>query len=189
MNNLGLCGVHRTGKTTLAIALSLKLGIPFVPIDASGVFLRLHLSPSQPMDIRTRLAVQQEILKQAESIWFKADQSFICDRTPLDMAAYLLADVTSGGLAQDIQDEIMSYVGQCFQVTKKYFDKLVIIPPAIPFIPSEFKAAINEPLIFGLHYQILGMLSCLGVNYQKLPNECMTVVDRVNFVSGYWKQK
>jgi hypothetical protein len=105
------------------------------------------------------------------------------------MAAYLLSDVTTGELDQDIQDEIMSYVGQCFRVTKKYFGKLVIIPPAIPFVPSEFKAAINSPLIFGLHYQILGILSCLGVNYQRLPNECITVIDRVEFVSGYWRQK
>ena len=31
--NIGLCGAHRTGKTTLAIALQESLNMPFVPVN------------------------------------------------------------------------------------------------------------------------------------------------------------
>jgi hypothetical protein len=189
LTNLGICGAHRTGKTTLAIALSQKLGIPFVSIDASSVFLQHGYHPSQSFDVRTRLFLQEKILEQAESIWFEVDESsFICDRTPIDMAAYMLTDVSNSELDQHTQDEIMSYLGECFRITKQYFDKLVLVPPAIPFIPAHDKAAINEPLIFKLHYGISGMLSALDVDYRKLPNDCIELSDRVEFVEKFWRE-
>ena len=189
MTSLGLCGAHRTGKTTLAIALSQTLNIPFIRIDSSSIFLQYKLHPSDKMDIRNRLFIQQKILEQAESIWFEVDESsFISDRTPIDMAAYLLADVGNGELDQHTQDEIMSYLGECFRVTKLYFNKLVLIPPAIPFVPSDYKAANNEPLIFKLHYSISGMLSALDVPYQKLPSDCLELGDRIKFVERVWNE-
>lgn len=189
MTNIGLCGAHRTGKTTLAIAFSTKTGIPFIPIDAGSVFKKHNLHPSKNMDLRTRISVQQEILEIAEKIWMGNSSIFITDRTPLDMAAYLLADIGNGEIDEHTQDEIMSYIGECFRVTKRYFNQLVLIPPAIPFIPSDYKAANNEPLIFSLHYTILGMLSALGVPYEKLPNDCLELGDRVSFVESFWRQK
>lgn len=189
MTKLGICGAHRTGKTTLAIALSEKLNIPFIPIGTSEIFAKYKLDPAKPMEFMTRLSIQQEILAHAERIWFEVDEpSFICDRTPLDMAAYLLADIGNGEIDNWTSDEVMSYMGQCFQATKKYFDKLVLVPPAIPFIPCDGKAAINEPLIFKLHYQISGMLSALGVDYQMMPNDCIKISDRVDFVERFWRQ-
>jgi len=186
---LGICGAHRTGKTTLAIALSHKLGIPFIPIDASSVFLQHGYHPSQSFGVSARLFLQQKILEKAESIWFEVDEpSFICDRTPIDMAAYMLTDVSNSELDQHTQDEIMSYLGECFRVAKRYFGKIVLVPPAIPFIPAHDKAAINEPLIFKLHYEISGMLSALDVDYRKLPNDCIELSDRVEFVEKFWRE-
>lgn len=187
-SKLGLCGCHRSGKTTLAIALSEKLGIPYIPINTSEVFLQYSVHPSDTIDVHKRLFLQQKVLEKAVNIWSETKEPFICDRTPMDMMAYMFADVTNGRLDQITQDDIMGYLGQCFKITKQYFDKLVLIPPAIPFIHSEYKAADNEPLRFELHYTISGMLDALGMTYQKLPDECLDISDRVNFVEGYWRQ-
>ena len=46
MKNIGLCGAHRTGKTTLAIALQESLNMPFVPINTIEVFERFHIQNS-----------------------------------------------------------------------------------------------------------------------------------------------
>ena len=184
--NLGLCGAHGTGKTTLAKALEQKLGIPYIPIDASNVFLQHGFHPSDKLDIRTRLFLQQKILEKSENIWFDVDEpSFICDRTPLDMAAYMLADVGNGELDERTQSEIMDYLQDCFNVTIQYFGKIVLIPPAIPFVEREYKAAINQPLIFKLHTQLLGMLNYLNLPYKELPKDCLDLGDRVKFVDDY----
>jgi hypothetical protein len=187
--NIGLCGAHGTGKTTLAIALSQSLGIPYVSIDASSVFLQHGFHPSDKFDIRARLFLQQKILENAESIWFDVDEpSFICDRTPLDMAAYLLADVGNGELDQRTQDEIMDYLQDCFNVTIQCFDKIVLTPPAIPFVEREYKAAINQPLIFKLHTQLLGLLTYLDLPYKELPKDCLELSDRVQFVEDFMEE-
>lgn len=189
MSNLGLCGAHGTGKTTLAIASSQKLNIPYISIGASDVFLQHGFHPSDKLDIRTRLFLQQKILDKAEGIWFDVDESsFICDRTPLDMAAYLLADVSNGELDQRTQDEIVDYLADCFSITKKYFKKIVLIPPMIHPIPREYKAALNKPLIQSLHCTLIGLLSDWELSHQMLPKICVSVSDRVDFVSGYWRQ-
>jgi hypothetical protein len=195
MANIGLCGAHGTGKTTLAIALSQKLGIPDIPIDASNVFLEHKFHPSDKLDIRTRLFLQQKILAKAVDIWFDVDEpSFICDRTPLDMAAYMLADVGNGELDthkhthKHTQSEVMDYLQDCFNVTARYFGKIVLIPPAIPFVEREYKAAINQPLIFKLHTQLLGMLNYLDLPYRVMPKDCLDLDDRVQFVEDYLKE-
>ena len=187
--NLGLCGAHGTGKTTLAKALEQKLGIPYIPIDASEVFTDHGFHPSDKLDIRTRLFLQQKILAKAEDIWFEVDEpSFICDRTTLDMAAYLLADVGNGELDKHTQSEVMDYLQDCFNVTARYFGKIVLIPPAIPFVEREYKAAINQPLIFKLHALLLGMLNTLDVSYKVLPQDCLEISDRVQFVEDFMRE-
>jgi predicted ATPase len=186
MTNLGFCGAHGTGKTTLAKALEQKLGIPYIPIDASSVFLEHNFHPSDKLDIRTRLFLQQKILAKAEDIWFEVDEpSFICDRTPLDMAAYLLADIGNGELDKHTQAEVMDYLQDCFNKAIQYFGKIVLSPPAIPFVEREYKAAINQPLIFKLHTQLLGMLNYLDLPYKELPKDCLDLGDRVQFVEDY----
>jgi hypothetical protein len=189
MANLGLCGAHGTGKTTLAIALEHKLGIPYIPIDASSVFLRHGFHPSDKLDILIRLRLQEEILDKAGNIWFDIDEpSFICDRTPLDMVAYLLADIGNGELSERMQSRVMDYLQTCINVTIKYFDKIVLIPPAIPFVEREYKAAINQPLIFKLHTQLLGMLGYLDLPYKVMPKDCLDLCDRVQFVDDYLEE-
>jgi len=135
------------------------------------------------------LFLQQKILAKAVDIWFDVDEpSFICDRTPLDMAAYLLADIDNGELDKHTQSEVMDYLQNCFNVTIKYFDKIVLIPPAIPFVDRCYKAAINQPLIFKLHTQLLGMLNHLNLPYKELHRDCLDLGDRVKFVEDYLEE-
>ena len=187
--NIAFCGAHGTGKTTLAIALEQKLGIPYIPIDASDVFLQYGFHPSDKLDIRNRLFVQQKILEKAERIWFDVDEpSFICDRSPLDLAAYLLADIGNGELDQRTQDEIDDYLADCFLITKRYFKKIVLIPPVIRTIPREYKGASNKPLIQALHCTLIGLLSDWDLPHKILPKACVSVSDRVQFVEDYLRE-
>gem|GEM_PF-320076 len=164
MNNIGLCGAHRTGKTTLAIALSKKINMPFAEIGTSKLFGDRNLDPAKPMDFRTRLHIQRIILNHAETIWFEMDESFICDRTPIDMAAYTLAEVQGNTLNKEIEWELQDYLRDCQEVTERYFGYLFLIPPAIPIIDAIGKASPSRGYIEHIHTLCLGLFHQSHVN-------------------------
>jgi len=155
--NLGLCGAHRTGKTTLAIALSSSLNIPFVRTTTSQVFAQLGLDPADPMDFQTRLFVQNHVLDAAQQVWQNSATPFISDRTPIDMIAYTLGDIQ--GKTEVDFDLLNKYIDRCFASTKQFFQNLVIIQPGIPLIYEEGKAALNAAYIEHINILVIGLCS------------------------------
>ncbi|HAM51072.1 MAG TPA: AAA family ATPase [Nitrospiraceae bacterium] len=153
--NLGLCGSHRTGKTTLAEAISQRMGIPFVKTGTSEVFRQHGLDPSNPLDFEKRLWIQHKILNAAERVWQSEEKPFVTDRTPLDMAAYTLADIR--GSTEVNFAELEGYLSRCFDVTNKIFKLLVLVQPGIPLVYEEGKAALNESYLEHLNFLILGL--------------------------------
>lgn len=152
---IGLCGGHRTGKTTLAGAVSRKSGIPFVRTSTSGVFAENGLDPAVPMDFDTRLWIQHKVIESAEKVWKARQGSFITDRTPLDMLAYTLGDI-NGTTEVDFPD-LRVYSEVCFSVTNELFTHLVIIQPGIPLVYEKGKAALNRAYIEHLNSIIIGL--------------------------------
>ena len=153
--NLGLCGAHRTGKTTLAIAISSHLNIPFVRTTTSQVFAQLGLDPAEPMDFQTRLFVQNHVLDAAEQVWQESASPFISDRTPIDMIAYTLGDIQ--GKTEVDFDLLSQYIDRCFASTNQFFQNLAIIQPGIPLVYEEGKAALNAAYIEHINILVIGL--------------------------------
>ena len=153
--NLGLCGAHRTGKTTLAIAISSHLNIPFVRTTTSQVFAQLGLDPAEPMDFQTRLFVQNHVLDAAEQVWQESVSPFISDRTPIDMIAYTLGDIQ--GKTEVDFDLLSQYIDRCFASTNQFFQNLAIIQPGIPLVYEEGKAALNAAYIEHINILVIGL--------------------------------
>lgn len=183
VNNLGLCGGHRTGKTTLAIALSSHLNIPFVRTTTSQVFADLDLDPAKPMDFETRLFVQNYILDAAEEIWQSCSTSFISDRTPIDMIAYTLADIQ--GKTEVDFDLLGQYVDNCFASTNRFFQKLAIVQPGIPLVYEQGKAALNAAYIEHINVLVIGLCndSRLKADVFCNPREAIALDTRINRIS------
>ncbi len=152
---IGLCGSHRTGKTTLAAEVALSLGIPFLRTSTSRVFAENGLKPSDKMDFSTRIWIQHKIIEEAEKIWGRETVGFITDRTPIDMMAYTLGDI-QGGTEVDFV-ELEAYLDHCFHVTNILFSRLVILQPAIPLVHEKGKASLNKGYIEHLNLLILGL--------------------------------
>ena len=153
--NLGLCGAHRTGKTTLAIALSSHLNIPFVRTTTSQVFAQLGLDPAEPMDFQTRLFVQNHVLDAAEQVWQNSATPFVSDRTPIDMIAYTLGDIQ--GKTEVDFDLLSQYIDRCFASTNQFFQNLAIIQPGIPLVYEDGKAALNAAYIEHINILVIGL--------------------------------
>lgn len=153
--NLGLCGGHRTGKTTLAAAIATAYNMPFVQTNTSAVFREHGLDPAVAMDFATRLEMQQHILHAAIKIWQQEPDSFVSDRTPLDMMAYTLADIQ--GSTNVEFSALDAYLNLCFAVTNRFFSKLAIVQPGIPLIYATGKAALNQAYIEHLNILVVGL--------------------------------
>ena len=179
---IGLCGSHRTGKTTLAEAVSKKTGIPFVRTSTSEVFRRAGLDPAASLDFNKRLWIQNETLEAAKGVWEAAGKSFITDRTPVDMMAYTLGDIQ--GSTQADFNEVEDYLERCFTFTNRFFDALVIVQPGIPLVHEQGKAALNRAYIEHLNYLILGLTEDprLTARVVLIGRETMGINDRVKTV-------
>ncbi|MEP7342491.1 MAG: AAA family ATPase [Acidobacteriota bacterium] len=153
--NVGLCGAHRTGKTTLAMELAKLKGAQFVRTRVSEIFKESGLHPAQPMDFATRLNIQFRILDACESDWQAAGGNFITDRTPVDLMAYTMGDIQ--GETQASYPEFEHYIKRCFEVTNRVFDTLVIIQPGIPLAEAEGKAALNKAYIEHINSLVIGL--------------------------------
>ncbi|MEN8141152.1 MAG: AAA family ATPase, partial [Thermodesulfobacteriota bacterium] len=80
---IGLCGAHRTGKTTMARQCARDYALALVTTDTSAVFAEHGLDPAAPMDFATRLWIQDKVLVAGEAVWGGQERPFITDRTPL----------------------------------------------------------------------------------------------------------
>lgn len=180
--NIGLCGSHRTGKTTLAETLSQRRGLPFLRTGTSEVFRECGMDPSKPMSFDRRLWIQHKILDAAEQMWNAEQSRFITDRTPLDMAAYTLADVQGCTVVDFVGLE--RYITRCFDSANRFFGMLVLVQPGIPLVPEKGKAALNEGYLEHLNFLILGLCRDERVSseFLCLPREVKAIEDRVEMV-------
>jgi len=152
--SIGLCGAHRTGKTTLASRYAEMHEIPFAQISTSDVFKRHGLDPAKPMSFSMRLWIQGLVLAEAKAVWEGA-QHFITDRTPIDFMAYTLAEIQ--GYTEVDEVALNEYMAQCFDALNKYFRHLVVIQPGIPLVFEQDKAALNIAYIEHLNTLTLGL--------------------------------
>lgn len=185
---IGLCGSHRTGKTTLAKEVAVKMGLDFVQTSTSEVFSENGLNPSDPMDFTTRIWIQNKVVSAAEQVWRTARGIFITDRTPIDMMAYTLADIV-GSSAVDFT-ALDEYLDHCFQVTDTIFSQLFILQPAIPLIYEEGKAALNRAYMEHLNVLMQG-LCCderLHCPVHQIARDIIPIDDRVNTILAWLKK-
>ena len=178
--SLGLCGAHRTGKTTLAKEIASELNISFVQTTTSQVFANLGLDPAATMDFATRLFVQNHVLDTAEKVWQNAVIPFVSDRTPLDMIAYTLGDIH--GKTEVNFDALHQYIDRCLAITNQYFQNLAIIQPGIPLIYEEGKAALNDAYIEHINILVIGLCADSRLHAKVFcnPREAIALDVRIN---------
>lgn len=164
---IGLCGAHRTGKTTLAKAFAERAGIPFVQTSTSRVFADMGLDPAidYPMDVR--LDVQDRILFVLREQWRAMNgQKFITDRTPIDMIAYTLADVRQSTLTPEQDQRLKRYMDDCFNATNEFFSTLIVVMPGIPVTAAPGKASLSPGYIAHHAHLVAGLVVSPSVHAQ-----------------------
>lgn len=155
---LGLCGAHRTGKTTLAKAYALKAGATFLETSVSAINRELGFDLTKEHSFAERLDHQEKILARIDTIYgAHVGEDIITDRTPLDMIAYTLAEAHGDRVAEEDQERLARYVQNCIDVTNRRFGVLMLVQPGIPIVAEEGKASANRAYIEHLNSIILGL--------------------------------
>lgn len=156
--SIGLTGTHRTGKSTLARAYSLAEGVPFLETGATQVFLDMGLDPKVDYPLDTRLEIQKRILDSFDKQYSAAKYEFVTDRTPIDLMAYMLADVQRQNTTPEQAKKITDYMVDCASVTNTHFTTLVVLQPGIPIVEEAGKAPANMAYMEHISSLVMGLV-------------------------------
>jgi predicted ATPase len=152
---IGLCGAQRVGKTTLARAYSEKSGMPFVQTNTRQVLADLGVDAKTQYPIEKRLFIQTAILRELMFQWEQHTDA-IFDRTPLDVLAYMEADLLRDSPStQFFVDAVAHYRTLCLTATN-LFTGIILVQPGIKILEEEGAAQGNPPYME--HFNTL----CLG---------------------------
>jgi predicted ATPase len=160
---IGLCGAHRTGKTTLARLVAESNGIAFVETSASAIFKAAGLDPAASLPLVERIAIQEAMLRVFTEHYRAAEKAhdvFITDRTPLDLASYLLADVqqnSTQAINSEASEFAVDYVKRCIDATNRYFSYVFLVQPGIEVVQAEGKARGCPLFMEHLNTLVLGL--------------------------------
>lgn len=177
---IGLVGAHRTGKTTLARLFAERQDVAFIETKTTQVFLDLGFDPKVEYDFKTRLMIQRKILESADKLYRGADRIFITDRTPIDMLAYTLADVTRTTVNGELEKELKAYSDDCIELTNRHFNTLMLVQPGIKMVETEGKAPVNYGYIEHLNHLMMGIVVSEAVkcNHYYIPRHMTDLEDR-----------
>jgi hypothetical protein len=182
---LGLCGSHRSGKSTLARAFSEHSGVKYVATGASATFERLGFDPKKDYDFATRLLIQREILKDVNTLYEKSGMQFITDRTPIDLLGYTLADVTRENVPMPLVADLQRYMHDCYECANRHFTTLILVQPGIQLVDAEGKAPANPAYVEHLNALMLGLMAggALKCDHFSMPRSCTDLKQRVAAVA------
>jgi len=155
---IGITGASGSGKTTLATEVADSLGLKFVPSEVNKIAKAAgfpHASVS--ITLEERLALQQKILLGFAKFLAELQPNTITDRTPLDIAAYMMAEVTmhSDKAASDHSlQQIAKFVDDCVSLTNSRFDTIFVVRPLDKYEAIEGKRPAANPA-YHLHTQLI----------------------------------
>lgn len=153
---IGFAGAHRTGKTTLTKAVAEHYSVPILTNHASEVVTAhdFNMATDNRLDTGVKMQFEQLAVMTREI----ERQGFVTDRTPLDAAAYFMADATAGAGCDRSRETAVQYVEKAMVLTAKHFDLVILVPPAITFVPVDGKPPMNVAYQEHIHLLIQGML-------------------------------
>lgn len=187
--SIGISGSHRVGKSTLAQEFARRYDIPFVKTSATEVFQAIGRDPAVDYPIEERISIQETLLyafqKQFEDAQMRS-RIWISDRTPIDLASYMLADIQRATLVDNpaLAEMVNAYVASCLARTNQWFSTVILLQPGIDLVPQEGKAPCCPAYIEHLNMIQAGLLldSRVSSAVYKIPRHVLSLNNRIDCV-------
>jgi hypothetical protein len=170
MIRIGFTGAHRVGKTFCATFCEeyLKKTYPdksvnFLKSSATQIAKDYNFNINSKSSLNERITFQEKLLENAAVEYSYADCDYlICDRTPIDLVAYTLAEATSSMSNGTNEDQkLVKYMKNGLQLTKKSFDFIIYVPTGLEYKDEEGKP---NPLISYQNHIDLIIQGMIGTN-------------------------
>lgn len=161
---IGLSGAHRSGKSTLAEAwhrhmTEMGAEVEHVRVDTAGVIARFNLECGDINDVATRIDVQRAIADHYHELFNGRRTPFVSDRTPLDVAAYMLADLGQQPLPDALETRALEIVEDCIDIANACFGIILLLPPVLPYKPAPGKPPANKAYQQHFHMLMQGLIN------------------------------
>ncbi len=165
---LGICGSAGTGKSSLGIALSKELDIPF--LASKDVTLEIlnrdgyeHGCGVQVEKFLAQEGRQEALLKRTVADQSKTE-SFVTDRTVVDLAAYAVAELHSSD-----PKKVSSLVEKCKCETHiGIYSHLIVCPWGLSPLKNNARRTLNPWYQFIIHSLGLSLMDMWGVKFSLL---------------------
>ena len=180
----GLAGAHRTGKTSLAEKIAERNSwLPMVRTSAKDAAKAFGFDVNNPGDFAARMDWQEHLIEVFAAQYAEQTGAFVTDRTPLDMAGYLLADVPVGEIDRSLERRVEAYIDRCFELTERHFNLVVIIQPGIPHVVTEGSPAPNRAYQEKLNAIMLGLSHDLTTTVATIPRGVIDFDQRLTIIA------
>lgn len=180
----GLSGAHRTGKTTVVSHLGPRLGFPVVGSIAGNLAAEMNLDVSK-MSWFDRVGYQSALLSRFASFYAASESFFVADRTPLDLACYLLMDLPQKN-SKSVMSFVSSYVESCIRLTNDNFLSVGVIQPGIDYVEEPGKPVFDSARQEKYNTLCLGLMMDDRLNVDRfiLPRYMTGLEERVELCSS-----
>lgn len=184
---IGLCGAHRTGKSTLATQFASHSNSAFISVSISNMQKKYgYSSANQNYSWETRKHIQMCLFGEFEDLLKQIPKgnTVILDRTPLDLIGYLLIHVNEN-IPNSNHEFIQEYIRECIKLTNRYFNRVVLVQPGIPLVnENETSAMAHGPVIELLNSIYRGYFSAdtLSIPFKVIPRDLINLQSRIDFI-------
>ena len=120
------------------------------------------------------------------TIYSKAPEFAVYDRTPIDFVGYLMAnvDLTCSNL---FTSQVERFIGDCIRITLQHVDKVVIVQPAIKVEEDHGKTGktyLSRPYQMAVNNHIIA--TCVkymsSSKYVLIPEHVSSIDDRIEYL-------
>lgn len=147
-------GAHRSGKSTLARRISADLGYHFYEASFGRMAKELGFDAVADLTLEERMKMQEAVLARYQAEINDLPRPCITDRTPLDMMAYMMAEVgMHSQLDPEMAARIVRYKDACIDIVARFFGCLVVCRPLPAYVFEVGKPP--ENVAFQWHIQML----------------------------------
>lgn len=177
---LGLAGTHRSGKSTLARLAASAMGLTYYDGSFGRLARTLGYDSVAPMSLVERMAMQNGVLDRYAEELRAVPGDVITDRTPVDMLAYLIAEVgMHAGLDEAVSRSIVAYRLRCIAMTRDLFRSVFLLQPLPTYEVADGKPSENPAYQWHIQTLIEGGLYASRGTIRVVPIDVLGLDDRL----------
>lgn len=139
-----LTGAHRVGKTTLMHEIVKQIGTNGTALEMNLGAIQREIgfdSRNQSYSFEHRLKVQEYLIERMDEIFeVNRGKDTVCDRSPVDVAAYTLVHVDDKITAEQSK-RLKRLIERCAEVAKRHVLGCLLIQPGISLVDDKDTSA------------------------------------------------